>query len=291
MVNQKAPRSMDLVQSLIDHLTLNRIDSNIFQGTSKEVSSTRVFGGQVLAQALHAVSNTVDQDRTIHSMHAYFILPGNTADKITYIVDRTRDGGSFTTRRVRGIQYGKDIFIMAASFQKDQPGLDHQIDMPKVPFPEELDTDQELAAKVGDLISDKFKEMIRVRPIEFKPVEMPDIFTPIKSKPFQHVWLRAKGTLPDDPRIHQQVLAYASDYNLLTTAMRPHKVTLKDVQLASLDHAMWFHRPFRADDWLLYALDSPSTSNSRGFTRGNIFDQTGHLVASVVQEGLVRKTS
>lgn len=282
---------MDLVQSLVDHLTLERIDSNIFQGTSKEVASTRVFGGQVLAQALHAVTSTVDPERTIHSMHAYFILPGNTFDKITYIVDRTRDGGSFTTRRVRGIQYGKDIFIMAASFQKAQPGLDHQIDMPKVPFPDKLVTDQELAAKLGDFISDKFKEMIRVRPIEFKPVEMPDIFTPIKSTPFQHVWLRAKGKLPDDPRVHQQVLAYASDYNLLTTAMRPHKVTLKDVQLASLDHAMWFHRPFRADEWLLYALESPSTSNSRGFTRGNIFDQEGHLVASVVQEGLVRKTS
>ena len=172
---------MDLVQNLVDHLTLEKIDSNIFQGTSKEVASTRVFGGQVLAQALHAVSNTVEKDRTIHSMHAYFILPGNTADKITYIVDRTRDGGSFTTRRVRAIQYGKDIFIMASSFQKIQPGLDHQIEMPKVPFPDDLVTDQELATKFGDFISDKFKEMIRVRPIEFKPVEMPDLFTPIKS--------------------------------------------------------------------------------------------------------------
>ena len=286
-----APNHMDLVQNLVDHLTLEKIDSNIFQGTSKEVASTRVFGGQVLAQALHAVSNTVEKDRTIHSMHAYFILPGNTADKITYIVDRTRDGSSFTTRRVRAIQYGKDIFIMAASFQKIQPGLDHQIEMPKVPFPDDLVTDQELATKFGDFISDKFKEMIRVRPIEFKPVEMPDLFTPIKSKPFQHVWLRAKGALPDDPRMHQQVLAYASDYNLLTTAMRPHEVTLKDVQLASLDHAMWFHRPFKADEWLLYALESPSTSNSRGFTRGNIFDQQGQLVASVMQEGLVRKVN
>jgi len=280
---------MDLVQNLIDHLTLERIDTNIFQGTSKEVASTRVFGGQVLAQALHAVTHTVESDRIIHSMHAYFILPGNTADKITYIVDRTRDGGSFTTRRVRGVQYGKDIFIMAASFQIWQPGLEHQIEIPKVPYPDELVTDQQLAAKLGDFLSDKFKEMIRVRPIEFKPVEMPDLFSPIKSSPFQHVWLRAKGKLQDDPRIHQQVLAYASDYNLLTTAMRPHEVTLKDVQLASLDHGMWFHRPFRVDEWLLYALDSPSTSNSRGFTRGSIFDLEGNLVASVVQEGLVRR--
>ena len=280
---------MDLVQSLVEHLTLTRIDNNIFSGTSKEVGSTRVFGGQVLAQALHAVSKTVESDRSIHSMHAYFILPGNTNDNITYIVDRTRDGGSFTTRRVRAVQYGKDIFIMAASFQKEQAGLSHQISMPKIPFPEELHTDQELAAKVGDLLSDKWKEMIRVRPIEFKPVEMPDLFMPIKSEPFQHVWLRSKGKLPDDPRIHQQVLAYASDYNLLTTAMRPHEVTISDIQLASLDHAMWFHRPFRADEWLLYALESPSTSNSRGFTRGNIFNREGHLIASVVQEGLVRK--
>jgi len=280
---------MDLVQNLVEHLTLQRIDNNIFQGTSKEVSSTRVFGGQVLAQALHAVSKTVDPERHIHSMHAYFILPGNTNDNITYIVDRTRDGGSFTTRRVRAIQYGKDIFIMAASFQKRQPGMNHQIAMPAVPDPDDLLTDQELASKMGDSLSEKFKDMIRVRPIEFKPVEMPDIFSPVKSDPFQHVWLRAKSALPDDPRIHQQVLAYASDYNLLTTAMRPHEVTLKDVQLASLDHAMWFHRPFNADDWLLYALDSPSTSNSRGFTRGNIFGRNGLLVASVVQEGLVRK--
>lgn len=280
---------MDLVDNLVEHLTLQRLDSNIFQGTSKEVSSTRVFGGQVLAQALHAVSQTVEADRTIHSMHAYFILPGNTNDNITYIVDRTRDGGSFTTRRVRGIQYGKDIFIMAASFQTWQPGLSHQIDMPEVPDPDDLVTDQELATKFGDFISPKFKEMIRVRPIEFKPVEIPDLFTPMKSAPFQHVWLRAKDKLPDDPRIHQQVLAYASDYNLLTTAMRPHEVTLKDIQLASLDHGMWFHRSFRADDWLLYALESPSSSNSRGFTRGNIFDRSGRLVASVVQEGLLRQ--
>lgn len=279
----------DLVQKLVDHITLEKIDINIFRGNSQAVSSTRVFGGQVLAQALHAVSNTVEPNRTIHSMHAYFILPGNTADKITYIVDRVRDGGSFTTRRVRAVQYGKDIFVMAASFQKEQPGLDHQIDMPNIPFPDDLVTDQELATKMGDFISDKFKEMIRVRPIEFKPVEMPDIFTPIKSSPQQHVWLRAKGKLSDDPRIHQQVLAYASDYNLLTTAMRPHEVTLKDLQLASLDHAMWFHRSFRADDWLLYALESPSTSNSRGFTRGNVFNQEGQLVATVVQEGLIRK--
>ena len=279
----------DLVQKLVDHITLEKIDINIFRGNSQAVSSTRVFGGQVLAQALHAVSNTVEPNRTIHSMHAYFILPGNTADKITYIVDRVRDGGSFTTRRVRAIQYGKDIFVMAASFQKEQPGLDHQIDMPNIPFPDDLVTDQELATKMGDFISDKFKEMIRVRPIEFKPVEMPDIFTPIKSSPQQHVWLRAKGKLSDDPRIHQQVLAYTSDYNLLTTAMRPHEVTLKDLQLASLDHAMWFHRSFRADDWLLYALESPSTSNSRGFTRGNVFNQEGQLVATVVQEGLIRK--
>jgi len=280
---------MDLVQSLVEHLTLKKIDSNIFQGTSKEVSSTRVFGGQVLAQALHAITQTVDSERSIHSMHAYFILPGNTNDNITYVVDRTRDGGSFTTRRVRAIQYGKDIFIMAASFQKRQEGLNHQIEMPEVPGPNDLVTDQELAAKFGDFLSPKFKEMIRVRPIEFKPVEIPDLFTPIKSSPFQHVWLRAKSSLPDKPHIHQQVLAYASDYNLLTTAMRPHEVTIKDVQLASLDHAMWFHRSFRADEWLLYALESPSSSNSRGFTRGNIFDQEGKLVASVVQEGLLRK--
>ena len=279
---------MTKVDELISHISLEQIEENIFRGASKEIGSKRVFGGQVLAQALRAATQTVPEERMAHSLHAYFILPGDTSAPIIYNVDRTRDGKSFTTRRVRAVQHGQDIFVMAASFQKRQKGLEHQIPMPNVPDPDALITDQELAAKFGDSVPEAVIRMLRERPIEFKPVEIPDLLTRVKNMPFQHVWLRAKGAIDEDQGMHQQVLAYASDYNLLTTAMRPHEVSIQDVQLASLDHAMWFHRDFRADDWLLYALESPSASNSRGFTRGNVFTRDGKLVASVVQEGLIR---
>ena len=277
------------VKQLLNHLELEVIEKNIFRGESREMGSKRVFGGQVLAQALHAATQTVPDDRQAHSFHAYFILPGDTSAPIIYNVDRTRDGGSFTTRRVNAIQNGQDIFVMAVSYQLDQPGLDHQIEMPKVPDPDDLITDQELAKKFGDFVPEAVHRMLRERPIEFKPVEFPDLLSPVENPPFQHVWLRSKGPMPDDKRLHNQVLAYASDYNLLLTAIRPHAVTINQLQLASLDHAMWFHRDFRVDEWLLYALDSPSASNSRGFTRGNIFSRDGKLVASVTQEGMIRK--
>ncbi len=281
---------MSKIEELIQHLVLEQLEQNIFRGESKEIGSKRVFGGQVLAQALHAASKTVKPERTVHSLHAYFILAGDATAPIIYNVDRTRDGGSFTTRRVNAVQHGKDIFVMAASFQKSQPGLEHMIPMPNVPDPDALITDQELAQKFGSAVPEEVHRMLRQRPIEFKPVEIPDLLSPVKNKPFQHVWLRAKGEISHDSpsNLHREILAYASDYNLLTTAMRPHEITIKDIQLASLDHAMWFHRDFRADEWLLYALESPSASNSRGFTRGNIFTREGKLVASVAQEGLIR---
>lgn len=281
---------MSKIEELINHIVLEQLEQNIFRGESKEIGSKRVFGGQVLAQALHAASKTVDPERTVHSLHAYFILAGDATSPIIYNVDRTRDGGSFTTRRVNAVQHGKDIFVMAASFQKEQPGLEHMIPMPNVPDPDALITDQELAQKFGSAVPEEVHRMLRQRPIEFKPVEIPDLLSPVKNKPFQHVWLKAKGMIPSNAHknLNREILAYASDYNLLTTAMRPHEVTIRDIQLASLDHAMWFHRDFKIDEWLLYALESPSSSNSRGFTRGNIFTRDGKLVASVAQEGLIR---
>ncbi len=280
---------MDKTQALLDILNLELIDRNLYRAQNLSIGTKRVFGGQVLAQAAIAAIHSVDDDRHLHSLHGYFILPGDVEKPIVYRVTETRDGGSFSTRRVTAVQNGKDIFILASSFQLKQDGLDHQIQAPNVTKPDQLASDYEIAKKFKDMVPDYLIRMIQEKPIEFKPVEMPDFLTPIKNEPFQHVWFKYKGSLGDDINTHKKILAYASDYNLLLTALRPHEVTVHDVQLASLDHAMWFHRDFRVDEWLLYALDSPSASNARGFTRGNIFDLQGRLVASVAQEGLVRK--
>ena len=281
---------MQSIEQLIDLLTLEGIEENIFRGQNYLAPWKRVFGGQVLAQALHAAYNTVPEDRFAHSLHAYFILAGDIEHPIVYDVDRIRDGGSFTTRRVVAIQKGRPIFNAAASFQLKQEGLDHQIRMPNVPPPEVLISDEQLLSHLKESAPDLHRRFYQERPIEFRQVERIDPIKPKKSRPFRHVWFKAKGKLPNQIRIHQEVLAYASDYNLLITASLPHleKVRRQDLFFASLDHAMWFHREFRADEWLLYALDSPSSSNSRGFTRGNIFNREGDLVASVVQEGLIR---
>ena len=225
-------------------------------------------------------------------VHGYFILPGDINSPIVFNVDRVRDGGSFTTRRVAAIQHGKTIFSFMASFQKKQEGFDHQIEMPNVAKPEDLYSDRELFAKAETMMPEKLKKVLgRDRPIIFKPTVIPNFFNPQKEAPFSNIWFKANGEMPDDLALHQSVLAYASDYNLLTTALKPHGISYgtKNLQMASIDHAMWFFRDFRVDDWLLYAVDSPSTSNARGFCRGNIFNQDGILVASVVQEGLIRK--
>ncbi len=256
------------------------------------MGSPNVYGGQILAQALDAATLTVPEDRVAHSFHGYFILPGDINKPIIFEVDRIRDGGSFTTRRVVAIQNGEAIFNSSCSFQLKQEGFDHQIDMPDVPMPDELKDSAQLAKKYSSDWPDFFKQFFKMpRPIEFRPTVEYDYFNPGEREPFRKVWFKAKGTLPDDPQTHRKVLAYASDYNLLTTAILPHfgEVEYWQLQLASLDHAMWFHRDFRADEWLLYSIDSPSASNARGFTRGNVFNQQGELVASVVQEGMIRK--
>ena len=279
------------VSELLDLLELERIETNLFRGQSHSVGSPIVFGGQVLAQALQAAIHTTPADRWVHSLHAYFILAGDIELPIVFQVDAIRDGGSFSTRRVKAIQNGEAIFLMLASFQLQQEGFDHHINMPNVSPPEQLVSWDELREKFGDILPANIKRFLDIpRPIEFRPVEIQNPALPGKSQPYRHIWMKAKGDMPADKRANQCVLAYASDYNLLTTALLPHgnEASFGNVKMASLDHAMWFHRDFHMDDWLLYAIDSPSASNARGFTRGNIFTRQGKLVASVVQEGLIR---
>ncbi|MCB0568163.1 MAG: acyl-CoA thioesterase II [Phaeodactylibacter sp.] len=282
---------MKNIQELLGLLQLEAIEENIFRGQSRSVGSHRVFGGQVLAQSLQAAIHTVPEDRFVHSLHAYFILAGDIELPIVFEVDRIRDGGSFTTRRIKAIQRGQAIFNMAASFQKKEEGFDHQISMPNVAPPDALISWDQMVEDFGDKLPENIRRFLEIdHPIEFRPVERIHPMAAGKRHPLRHVWMRSKGAMPDNPTAHQAVLAYASDYNLLTTALLPHgeEAAFGKVQLASLDHAMWFHRDFRMDDWLLYAIDSPSASGARGFTRGSIFDQEGRLAASVIQEGLIR---
>lgn len=281
------------LEALIDLLDLEDIENNLFRGTSPDEGWQRVYGGQVLGQALVAASRTVEADRHPHSLHGYFLRPGDTTIPILYNVDRIRDGKSFTTRRVVAVQRGKAIFSMSISFQADEPGFSHQADMPEVPPPEALKSEAELLADYIDQIPEQYRDSFtRARPIEMRPVEQThNPFKPQKRPPYQACWMKSWESLPDDRRLHQCVLAYLSDWTLLDTATLPHAVSFAqdNIQVASLDHAMWFHREFRADEWLLYVQDSPSASGARGFNRGLIYNQAGDLVASVAQEGLVRE--
>ncbi len=282
---------MQTIEELLTLLNLEQLDANLFRGNNYTPPWGIVFGGQVLAQSLNAARRTVPEDRYVHSMHAYFILPGDPSKPIIYDVDRIRNGGSFTTRRVVAIQNGRPIFNMSASFQIKQEGLDHQIVIPPMIPPESLLTDRELSESWKNEAPNAYKRYQTPRPIEFRPVEQFHPLDKKKQEPFRHIWMKSVGEMPDDPKLHYEVLAYASDYNLLGTSVLPHRheIDHSQMQFASIDHAMWFHRDFRMDDWLLYALDSPSASNTRGFNRGNIFTKEGKLVASVVQEGLIRK--
>ena len=281
------------VQELLSVLDLEQIEVNLFRGRSPQVTWQRVFGGQVVGQALVAACRTVDVgQRPPHSLHAYFLLPGDPKVPIVYNVDRIRDGRSFTTRRVVAIQHGHAIFSMSVSFHGDEPGLDHQAKMPDVPKPEDLPSEAEIKERVLPLMPDPVRRYYeRERPIELRPVEYARYLGKAYDEGRFHVWIRATERLPDEPAIHQCVLAYASDMTLLDAALIPHGRTVfaKDIMAASLDHALWLHRPFRADDWLLYAQDSPNLAGSRGFSRGLIFSREGALVASVAQEGLVRE--
>lgn len=281
-----------VLAELLDLLRLERIEHDLFRGQSQDLGWGNVFGGQVLGQALSAAEQTVPEDRFAHSMHGYFLRIGNARKPIVYEVDRIRDGKSFTTRRVVAIQDGEAIFTMAASFQVTEDGLEHQAPLPDSPPPDDLPSELELARKAVDRIPEPLREQATCeRPIEIRPVDPYDPMRPRPQPPARRVWYRAIDTLPDRSSVHQYLLAYASDFNLLGAALQPHGVSwmTPGMQVASLDHAIWFHRPFRMDEWLLYVIDSPSASGARGLSRGQFFTQSGELVASVAQEGLMRQ--
>ena len=281
----------DILAELLHILDLERLEEDLFRGVSPKVSWPRVFGGQVVAQALVAATRTVPASRPPHSLHAYFLLGGDPKAPIVYEVERIRDGGSFTTRRVKAIQHGRPIFATSISFHEEEAGHDHQAAMPAAPDPDGLPEVRALIAKgLPNLPAAVSGYFSRPRPIELKPVDLRRYLEPGPGEPVCNVWLRTVARLPDDPAIHRAVLAYASDMTLLDASLIAHGRSVFDpeIQSASLDHALWFHRPFRADDWLLYAQDSPSAGGARGFARGQIFGRDGTLIASVAQEGLIR---
>ena len=280
-----------LLEDLIKVLTLERLERDLFRGESRDIGSPQVFGGQVLGQALRAAVETVE-GRDVHSLHAYFLRRGDFNAPIVYEVDRARDGNHFSTRRVVAIQHGAQIFNLSASFQSAEEGLDHQFPMPQVPPPEDLtDMDVHLRALRPHIPASMRRALDQKRPFEFRPVDPPSFLKRGgKPPPLRGIWFRAVDTLPDEEALHRCLLAYASDFYLLDTAMLPHGLPAppRTLIIASIDHAMWFHRRLRVDEWLLYATDSPSASGARGFARGSIFARDGRLVASAAQEGLIR---
>jgi acyl-CoA thioesterase II len=279
------------LRNLLDLLDLEPLEHDLYRGQNRDIGSGRVYGGQVLAQALVAAGRTVEPDRIAHSLHGYFILPGDLDVPIVYFVDRLRDGRSFSTRRVTAIQSGKTIFNLSASFHREEEGPEHQGSMPDVPSPDEVPREVDLIRLIADRIPASLREIYtQERPIEFRPIEPVDPFQPRAAEPVKHAWLKAAGEMPEDLLQHQAVLAYASDYGLLGAALLPHALSFRQphVQAATLDHAMWFHRRFPVDEWLLYTMESPSAGGARAFTRGSIFTREGNLVASVAQEGLLR---
>ena len=285
-------RVQPVLASLIDLLALERLDRDLFRGRSQDLGWGAIFGGQVLGQALSAAAQTVTADRAVHSVHGYFMRAGDVRRPILYQVDRLRDGASFTTRRVAAIQEGEAIFSLEASFQDSEEGFDHQDAMPDVPPPEALRSEHEMALEIADQLAPPLRAMaLAERPIEIRPVEVRDPLRPRATPPLRRMWYRTVDALPDDPALHRYLLAYASDFSFLGTAMDPHGTSWLQpgMQVASLDHVMWFHRPFRFDDWLLYVVDSPSASGGRGLVRGQFFDRAGRLVASAAQEGLIRR--
>ena len=279
-----------VLDDLINLLQLERIEDNIFRGESRDIGSAQVFGGQVLGQALSAAHHTVD-DRVAHSLHAYFLRRGDMTAPIIYEVDRSRDGGSFSVRLVVAIQHGRPIFNLAASFQSPEKGLEHQVDMPDVPGPDGLQDVTEVEPGVLARVPEKMRRFLTdKRPFEFRPVRPIDFEKPERLPPEKHVWIKTVDALPAVDSLHQNLLAYVSDYELLGTSTLPHGLPFGRslVQMASLDHALWFHRDVRVDNWLLYSFDSPNASGARGFARGQFFTRDGILVASAAQEGLVR---
>lgn len=281
-----------VLADLLSLLRLERIEENIFRGESRDIGSEQVFGGQVLGQALSAAHHTVAVgERFAHSLHAYFLRRGDVRAPIVYEVDRARDGGSFSVRRVVAIQHGRPILNLAASFHKHEEGLEHQAAMPEVAGPGSLQDVANVPAEILARLPEKLRRyLLERRAFEFRPVHPIDFMHPEVRPPVKHLWIRAVDRLPDDLSLHQNLLAYVSDYELLGTCILPHGLSFGqgNLQMASLDHALWFHRPFRVDEWLLYSFDSPNASDARGLARGQLFTEDGTLVASTAQEGLIR---
>ncbi len=277
---------------LLRLLDLERLEVNLFRGESRDIGSPQVFGGQVLGQALRAAYATVDADRIVHSLHAYFLQRGDFRSPIVYSVDRSRDGHSFTSRRVTALQHGEQIFHMAASFQLSQPGVEHQLEMPSVIGPEDLpDSGLRMSRSLSQLPEKVRQFYAHAHPFEFRMIDPVDPREPRNAPPLQHIWIRAVDRLPDDDVLHRCLFAYVSDFHLLGTAVRPHALEFVRgrLMIASIDHAMWFHRPVRVDEWLLCVMDSPSVAGARGFARCSIFARDRRLVASTAQEGLMRQ--
>ncbi|WHS97875.1 MAG: Acyl-CoA thioesterase 2 [Pantoea stewartii] len=282
------------LENLLNLIHLEKLDEGLFRGQSEDLGLRQVFGGQVVGQALFAAKQTVPEDRGVHSFHSYFLRPGDSQKAIIYDVESLRDGKSFSARRVSAIQNGQPIFYMTASFQSPESGFEHQKPMPQVKGPENLANEQQMAQKMAHMLPEKLREkFVAKRPLEIRPVQIHNPLRGHVDKPQRQVWIRANGTLPDDVRIHQYLLGYASDLNFLPVALQPHgKGFLEaDMQVATIDHSMWFHRPLNFNDWLLYSVESTSASGARGFVRGEFYNQQGELVASTVQEGVMRQRS
>ena len=282
--------SNNTVEELLQLMELETLEVNLFRGESRDIGTSRVFDGQVLAQSVIAASRTVDEG-SIHSLHAYFLRAGDASSPIVYDVDRNRDGRSFKSRRVVAIQHGRPIFTMAASFQLEQEGLDHQFEMPDVPPPENLTSESDIPEDRLEQVPQLLRRWFtRTGPFDFRPVKKTDVFNPHPQPPFSDIWFRLRERIDMPQLMHRALMAYASDFYLVGTATLPHGISFiqDDLTMASLDHAMWFHRPVRVDDWLLYSTDSPSSSGGRGLAWGSIFDRNGRLVASTIQEGMMR---
>ena len=283
----------NLLEELLSLLSLEKIEQGLYRGNSQNLGLPQVFGGQVIGQALSATKDTLNDPRPVHSLHSYFLRPGDASRPIIYDVESLRDGRSISTRRVKAIQHGKPIFFMTASFHVRAEGIDHQATMPKVTGPDKLPSTRErikkLALESSMPIPERFEQK---SPIEIRPVESFNPLKPEATDPIRHVWMKTRGRLPDDPRVHKYMLAYASDMAFLPVAGQPHGISFftKNFQMATIDHSMWFHRDFRFDDWLLYQIESPSATNQRGFVIGKFFDQKGRLVASTAQEGVMRES-
>lgn len=285
------PAPEPVVSELIELLSLERLEDNLFRGQSRDIGTKYVFGGQVLGQAMSAAQQTVTAERALHSLHAYFLRAGDIEHPIVYQVENSRDGGSFSVRRVTAIQHGQPIFVASASFHRPEEGVNHQISAPDVPKPEDIDPPAPISAEaLAQLPAITQRWLTRSGPFEFRSVYPRDELHPAKRPPYNQVWVRLIDQIPDDPILHRSLLAYVSDFHLIGTSTFPHGMSYlsRDMHMASLDHAMWFHRPFRVDQWLLYACDSPSAHGARGLARGSFYTREGVLVASTAQEGLIR---